>query len=426
MRRKAAALAVGALFMAPAAHAQIVFGNPQVGTLQLYGKLYPQFSYGTSKDATPTGGNVSTMASLTGLCGTASSAGSCAGSTPGPRKAIDTQNSYIGLRGERDITTARLKFIWQIEQSVGFDFGTPTDNVWSNRNSFLGVRGGWGTVKLGHMDTIYKEYGDPFQMFGISSGNFVSASNILSHIGIGRGSAARFHERKPNSIQYETPTFRGLTFGYQYSPDEGRDTQGTGTPGFKDASLHSYGVKWDSEKLYLSVHGETHNDFYGGSSNVSSTIANNTTAGAHSRDRAVRFSAEWRFIENQRVTFDIARMKWAEFGQAPGVRFQDYAHTNWAVGYDAGFGPWRFATQYIRAGEGTCHFTGGGNCTTEGLRSWMWTVGTRYRFDRQTFIYAIAAKLNNGPSARYDNWAAADPARGADILQAAVGLSYTF
>lgn len=427
MRRKAAALAVGALFMAPAAHAQIVFGNPQVGTLQLYGKLYPQFGYGSSKDATPTGGTVSNLATGTAstACGATAATGGCTGTTPGSRRAIDTQNSYVGFRGERDITNHRLKFIWQIEQSVGFDFGSPTDNVWSNRNSFLGVRSGWGTVKLGHMDTIYKEYGDPFQMFGISSGNFVSASNMLSHIGIGRSGAARFHERKPNSIQYETPTFRGLTFGYQYSPDEGRDTQGTGTPGFKDASLHSYGVKWDSEKLYLSVHGERHNDFYGGSANVATALRNNTTAGAHSKDTAVRFSAEWRFIENQRITFDIARMKWSESGQAAGARFVDYQHTNWAVGYDAGFGAWRFATQYVRAGQGSCRITTI-DCSATGLQSYMITAGTRYRFDRQTFVYLIGAKVNNGPSAAYDNWAPADPARGADTLQAAIGLSYTF
>src|SRR4051812_18845338 len=164
MKRKAAALAVGALFLTPAAHAQIIFGNPQVGTLQLYGKLYPQFSYASSKDATPTGGTLSTMAAGSGIFGTSSSTGGRTGNTPGPRRAVDTQNSYIGFRGERDITGNSLKFIWQIEQSVQFDTG---DATWSNRNSFLGVRTGWGTVKLGNMDTIYKEYGDTFQMFGI-------------------------------------------------------------------------------------------------------------------------------------------------------------------------------------------------------------------------------------------------------------------
>jgi predicted porin len=428
MKRKAAALAVGALFLAPAAHAQIVFGNPQVGTLQVYGKLYPQFGYGSSKDATQPGTSVSTLVSTSGVLGGTAPIG-----TPGARRAVDVQNSYVGFRGERDITNYRLKFIWQIETATEFDTGTGT---WSSRNSFLGVRTGWGTVKLGNMDTIYKDYGDPFQMFGISSGNFVSASNMLSQIGVGSSSSARFHERKNNSLQYETPTFNGLTFGYQYSPDESRDTlqtaaacatgPGAGNCG-RDASLHSYGVKWDSEKLYLSVHQEIHRDFFGGSNNVVAALSNAGTNGAHSRDMGTRFSAEWRFLRDQRVTFDIARLKYHEYGQAGGVKFEQYQHTNWAVGWDAGFGgPWRVATQYIRGGEGNCSLTGGASCDTTGLESWMLTAGVRYRFDRQTFVYLIGAKLNNGPSARYDNWAASSPARGADILQAALGLSYSF
>ena len=129
MKRKAAALAVGALFIAPAAHAQIVFGNPQLGTLQVYGKLYPQFGYGSSKDATQPGAGVSTLVSTTGTL----PAGAFI-PTPGSRRAIDTQNSYIGFRGERDITSSRLKFIWQIEQSVQFDTG---DATWSYRNFFF-------------------------------------------------------------------------------------------------------------------------------------------------------------------------------------------------------------------------------------------------------------------------------------------------
>ena len=418
MRRKAAALAVGALFMAPAAHAQFVFGNPQVGTMQIYGKLYPQFAYGTSKDPTQPGTSVSTLVSTTGVLTGATV------STPGPRKAIDTQNSYIGLRGERDLAGRGLKFIWQIEQSVNFDTG---DATWSNRNSFLGVRTGWGTVKLGNMDTIYKEYGDTMAMLGVSSGNFVSGSNVLSHIGLGNSNTARFHERKANSIQYESPTFSNITFGYQYSPDEARETTGAGATAFQDKSLHSYGVKWDTEKFYLSLHQERHNDFFGGSNNVgAATLSNATTAGAHSRDTGTRLSAEWRFVENQRLVFDVARLKYTESGQPAGaVRFESYTHTTWGLGYDVGFGPWRFQTQYLRGNEGSCRITNAG-CSTTGLYGYALNLGGRYRFDRQTFVYAIASKLVNGPSARYDNWSASSPARGADVLQAAVGLNYNF
>ena len=66
MKRNAVAVAVGALFIAPAAQAQIVFGNDTIGTVQFYGKLYPQFMLGTSKGATQPLESVSTLISLTG------------------------------------------------------------------------------------------------------------------------------------------------------------------------------------------------------------------------------------------------------------------------------------------------------------------------------------------------------------------------
>jgi predicted porin len=406
--------------MAPAAQAQIVFGNEQLGTLQLYGKLYPQFGYGTSKDPTqPTSTEVSTLVKgAAATCGTA-----CTTTSPGARRAIDVQNSYIGFRGERDIAPSGLKFIWQIEQSINFDTGVSTTS-WSTRNSFLGVRTRFGTVKLGNMDTIYKEYGDTMMMFGIASGNFISASNVLSHIGLGNNNNARFHERAPNSIQFESPQFAGFTAGYQYSPDEARVTSGGGT----DASLHSYGVKWDTQRFYLSVHQELHNDRFGGSSNVGlATMSNIGTAGAHSRDTGTRVSGEWRFTENQRFVVDISRLRYRERGQAAGVKFEAYNHNTWGIGWDGGFGgPLRLAVQLLRGQEGNCSVTGGIGCSTAGLTGTMLNAGVRWRFDRQTFVYVIGSKLQNGPSARYDNWSAADPARGADVLQGAIGLSYTF
>ena len=56
----------------------------------------------------------------------------------------------------------------------------------------------------------------------------------------------------------------------------------------------------------------------------------------------------------------------------------------------------------------------------------MITAGVRYRFDRQTFIYFIGAQLTNDEAARMDNWANGSPNRGADPLQFALGISYTF
>src|SRR6185503_14613077 len=112
MKKKAVALAVGALFAAPAVQAQITMGNETIGTVQVYGKLYPQFGIAKGQGSTQPGTGVSTLVAASGTLGGAAVV------DHGQRNAVDSQNSYIGFRGERKLGGA-LKGIWQVEQSVG-------------------------------------------------------------------------------------------------------------------------------------------------------------------------------------------------------------------------------------------------------------------------------------------------------------------
>ena len=228
MKKKAVALAVGALFAAPAVQAQLTMGNETTGTVQVYGKMYPQFGWAGGKGSSQPGTEVSTLTIRSGVL----PAAGCSNTTP--RYAVDSQNSYIGFRGERNLG-GRLKGIWQVEQSIGLDNQTPTANTFSNRNSFAGLsHGALGTIKLGNMDTIYKEYGDTFAMFGIASGNFISASNVLSQSGIGsnnvRGSTsggrARSSIRRRNS-----PASRPARSTVQMRTAASRGPDSTGTCG---------------------------------------------------------------------------------------------------------------------------------------------------------------------------------------------------
>jgi predicted porin len=408
MKKNAIALAVGALCIAPAAQAQIVFGNDTIGTVQFYGKLYPEVVYGTSSGATGTTDTVATLAAAP------------TGNNPGGRLAVDSQNSYLGFRGERKLGSTGLKGLWQIEQSIEIDTGT--DATFSSRNSFLGLGGGFGTVKLGHMDTIYKEYGAVVGMFGITSGNFVSPSNVLSRIGIGTSSAGRFHERAANTIQYQSPEFSGIQFGAQYSPDETKNDVGNTL----NRELWSFGVKYEAGPLYVSLQHELHKDFFGGSNAVATTFRNLTTAGAHSRDRATRLSATYK-LGNHKLAADISQLQWTESGQAAGTaKFDEYKHISWAVGVESKWGgPVRTSFEYVQAQPGTCKITIG-DCNTDGLKGQLIAAGVAYDLDKNTFLFLIGAKLINGKSAIYDNWAASTPQRGGDVTQAAVGMTYKF
>ena len=443
MKKAALALAVSGVFVAPAAQAQITFGNDQIGTIQFYGRLYPELM--TSKTSGATGvctGCVSTMAATSGNNTTA-------GVDQGTHFGIQTSNSRLGFRGERRVVGG-MKAIWQIEETVNFEdpddvaSNDPTgqgnggvssnDVVFATRNSFVGLTGGFGTVKLGNMDTIYKEYGDTLNMFGVKSGNFTSASNMLSHIGIGSNGLARFHERSPNSIQYETPRFAGVTVGAQYMPDERH-----GDPAVTvNKRLWSVGVKYDVERFYLSLAHEIHRDFFGLSANVANGLRNefSTTAAqndphANSKDTATRLSGTIRLAGGHEITADVARMKWSESASLPltSARIQEYRHTNWAIGWEGRFpGGFRGAAQYVRGGEGSCSFQGPTalSCTTTGLASYMISLGAAYALDRQTLLFALANWTRNGESARYDSSSLLSPARGADITNLGLGISYSF
>lgn len=405
-KKNAIALAVGALFAAPA------LGETSGSTVQIYGKLYPQIASFKSSGATGPGGVTSNLVAQP----TAAEA-----HNHKQRWSVDTQNSYIGFRGEEKLGGS-LGVLWQIEQAINFDSGT--DSFWANRNSFVGLRAGFGTVKLGNMDTIYKEYGDQFSMFGLNSGNYTSASNSLSHIGIGNVRQARFHERAPNSVQYETPEFGNFTLGIQHSPDETKGNPGEN----RDQKLLSYGVKYDSERFYVSVHHERHSDFFGGSRNATA-VANPTGAGtgASSRDTGTRLSGAIKLGRDHTITGDIARLEYKESGQAAAGLFEKYERTNWAIGWEARWGgPWRTGIQYVRMNEGKCSLSGGVSCSTNGLDGSHLSLGTAYDLSKRTFLFALFSRLSNGESALFDNWANGTPARGADTTQFGVGVQHRF
>src|SRR5205085_2559733 len=160
----------------------------------------------------------------------------------------------------------------------------------ASRDTFVGLSSdAWGTVKLGNFDTVYKNLGDTLSFLGVSSGNFVSNSNILSKSPLGTSSTASFHLRRGNSVQYESPDFRGLSVLAQYSPDEVRST----TSAARNAYLFSTGIKYENGPLYLALAGEQHRDLFGGSRNSRTSLSNFADPNARSKDRAYRATARF-------------------------------------------------------------------------------------------------------------------------------------
>jgi predicted porin len=75
---------------------------------------------------------------------------------------ISSNASRIGFKGSEDLGGG-LKGIWQIESGLNLD---EQNGTLANRNSFVGLSGGFGTALLGNHDTPLKLVGRKVDLFG--------------------------------------------------------------------------------------------------------------------------------------------------------------------------------------------------------------------------------------------------------------------
>lgn len=400
------AIALGTTLIGPAAMAQ--------SSVQLYGKLYPFFLHEKGTGATAVGTTVSTLAATpTGTLG-----------VPGINGFI-SGNSRWGMRGTEDMGGG-LKAHFQMESQLQVDDGTGASSTGAllfNRNTYVGLSGHWGEVKLGNHDTIFKEYGDTIGILGLSSGTFMSTSSVLRKTGFGSSSASSFHLRRTNSVIYETPEIGGFTGGLDWSTNE--DASG----GLRNRHLVSMGVKWENGPFYVALAHEIHYDLFGGSANAPSALRNNgATDPTRSKDKATQIAVEWRMNKQHKFEFDAIRKEYNENPLATSVgKFSNYHNMAYLLAMENRWSDkFRTAAHVVWSKAGSCTRVAAA-CNTDGLEGRKITIAGAYYLSKRTNLWAAASRLINGKSARYSN---ADfdqsPNPGEDINHFAIGISHSF
>ena len=107
----------------------------------------------------------------------------------------------IGFKGSEDLNNG-LKAIWQIETHASLGDGTVGNR---GRDSFIGLEGGFGTVRAGYVSSPLKVSVDNQDMWEYDS-------PIL-----GLGYYTRFGERR-TSLNYNSPNWGGFDFAFQFTP----------------------------------------------------------------------------------------------------------------------------------------------------------------------------------------------------------------
>ena len=170
MNKKLIALAIASATVVPAAMAQTA------SPVTLYGRVYE------------------TLESVS------AGAGGAAAEVSG-RSRISDQASLLGVRGKEDLGGG-LKAFFQLETSFHPDQNDASgSSSFANRNSGIGLEGGWGSFLLGRWDMPYKVSTYPVDYFGdLTLGG-------ITGVGHDQGN---FDRRDQNVVQYWTPSFGGF------------------------------------------------------------------------------------------------------------------------------------------------------------------------------------------------------------------------
>lgn len=143
--------------------------------------------------------------------------GKLTGPLKGGVKINQADNSRIGFKGSEDLGNG-LKAIWQIEQGLNFDEGgsAAADNRFATRDSFVGLSGDWGKVRLGRLSTYQNSDMATFDAWMYAEGG-VNGLGIMT----------RNDGRLDNAVRYDSPDLSGFNFSVVYGVDEERAYVGT-------------------------------------------------------------------------------------------------------------------------------------------------------------------------------------------------------
>ncbi len=128
---------------------------------------------------------------------------------------IDDTGSSWGIRGTEALGNG-LNAIFQVEAYISSDGtnlnGGSRANQLAGRDTFLGLQGGWGKVRLGRLSNYQNS-----DMETMDSWEYQAAIGIN-----GMGIMTRFDGRFNNAVRYDSPSLAGFDLSLLYSTDEVR------------------------------------------------------------------------------------------------------------------------------------------------------------------------------------------------------------
>lgn len=281
--------------------------------------------------------------------------------------------SRIGFKGVEDLGNG-LKAVFQSEFGIGIDQTNGNSNAgWTNRNSYVGLTGGFGTVVAGRLDGvrygIFNTY-DPFA--GGTIGNFTQMTIQV--------------DRADNAIAYISPKWSGFGLVAAYSSNiAGPETFANNG----DSVLHTIMGTYDNGPISARLDYEEVT--FPGQNFSKTWVA--TAAGSYDFG-AVKVSALIDQIKNKDA----------------GLKQQA-----WMIGAKAPVG--KFTLKAMIGGVKDKIF--------DDADSLKWALGADYALSKRTYVYANYGQIKNDDgAARQVTWAANSGALYGSAGYGTVGIDF--
>ena len=149
---------------------------------------------------------------------------------------IADYGSRIGFKGHEHLGS-NLNAIWQVEQKTSI---AGTDSGFANRESFLGLEGGFGKVRAGNLNTALNDSSDSFDPWESGAAN-ADALQL--------GKIKRVDDRKV-SVRYDTPVFGGFSASVQYQPRDNANPKDKYDHAKKSRESYDLGLNYENSGFF--------------------------------------------------------------------------------------------------------------------------------------------------------------------------------
>ena len=280
---------------------------------------------------------------------------------------ISSNASRLGVKGSEDIGGGN-SVIWQFEAAVNIDnaSGQGGQGNFGSRDTFAGLSGdSWGNVILGGgLNSIGKQAIKPLDLFDDTRGD-----------NGGNGASMLIYPRLNDQVVYSSPDLNGFKIKASY----GAAAEGASVSGQTKGSNYGLSGAYDNGPLYAAL---AYESFKGGSpfTGGPAGLALNQTVSLTSLAVAYTWEQFWGGLTVQRTNDSVN-------GPASTSRTAYELSGKYSFGSDA------VKLQYTRAG--TLNSVSGTNAN-------HYAIGYDHGLSKNTYVYALYARISNSALASYD------------------------